>query len=168
MKFMDSMTDLWRLLFRTHPMTEDRIKSANETIYFANPEWVEEGKYNVYHSNVLPVKKSSDRVSIVIDADPNAGTYYSPETYEQRLTRLAYVSYSKGDMQNAVKYFEKLHNVRNDYVVNLYLSYANEYLYIQTKEDKYKKSALKYAQTAKKLNPKDKYVIEQYNDVSDL
>lgn len=152
LNFMETMDPRVWIIFRDHPETKKRIESVNEIIAYTNPDWVEEGKYNIYHSNVLPVKKSSDHVSIVISADPNAETYYSPETYEQRLTRLAYVSYTKGDMQNAIKYFEKLLEIRNDYVVNLYLSYANEYLYSQTKDEKYKKSASKYAQSANQLN----------------
>lgn len=161
LKFFETLDPNVKLFFRDHPETKKRIKSANEVIAFANPDWVDEGKYNIFHSNVLPVKKSSDHVSIVISKDDTAENFYSPETYEQRLTRLAYVSYTKGDMQNAIKYFEKLLSVRNDYVVNLYLSYANEYLYNQTHDEKYKKSAIKYAQTAKQLNKTDKNVIEQ-------
>ncbi|MBO6088467.1 M48 family metalloprotease [bacterium] len=168
LNFLETMDPRVWVVFRDHPETFKRIESVNEIIAFANPDWVYEGKYNIYHSNVLPVKKSSDHVSIVISADSGATNYYSPETYEQRLTRLAYVSYTKGDMQNAIKYFEKLLDLKNDYVTNLYLSYANEYLYNQTHDEKYKKSAQKYVNNAKMLNSSDENVIEQYKQIYSL
>ena len=168
LKFLETLDPNVKIFFRDHPETKKRIKNVNEIISFANPDWVNEGKYNIYHSNVLPVKKSSDHVSIVISADSNSKSYYLPETYEQRLTRLAYISYTKGNMQNAIKYFEKLLDVRNDYIINLYLSYAYEYLYNQTNDEKYKKSAQKYSNNAKSLNSSDENVREQFNNINSL
>lgn len=168
LKFFDSMSELNQLLFKTHPMSEDRIKSAQENIYYANPKWVEEGKYNIYNSKVLLCKKSSDRVSIVISKDDSVKRFYSPETLEQKLTRLAYVSYTKGDMKNAAKYFEKLTEISNDYVPYLYLSYAYEYLYKETKDKAYANKSENAVKKAYNLNSSDKYVQEQMTHISNL
>lgn len=167
-RFMMSMVELNQLLFRSHPMAIDRIKAAQENAYFANPQWIEEGKYNIYNSNVLTCKKSSDNVSIVIEKDENIKRHYHPETLQEKLTRLAYVSYTKGDMNNAVKYFEKLSNVSNDYTTYLYLSYAYEYLYAQTKDKSYINKSKTAIKKAAELNKNDKYVQEQISDIVNL
>ena len=160
LKYLNAQPDSFHF-FRTHPMTESRIQSAQENIYFAAPEWIDEGKYNIYTSNVLDCKKSSDFVSIVISKDENAKRYYEPEDLEQKLTRYAYVSYRKGDMKNAVKYFEQLASIKNDYIPYLYLSYANEYLYKSTGDKAYLKKSKYAIKKAAQLNKSDKYVIEQ-------
>ena len=166
--FLHSLPEEKKLLFGTHPMSEDRMKSAQENIYYASPMWAEEGKYNIFNSEVLPCKKSSDHVSIVISKDDKILNHYSPETLEQKLTRLAYVSYTKGDMKNAVKYFEKLTEISNDFVPYLYLSYANEYLYKQNKTSSYLKKSIEAIKKAKQINSSDKYVVEQLNELDSL
>ena len=166
--FMHSLTELKNMLFKTHPMSDDRMKSAQENIYYANPEWVEEGKYNIYNSNVLKCKKSSDHVSIVITQDNTIANHFEFETIEERITRLAYVSYKKGDMKNAIKYFEKLTNTTDSYIPYLYLSYANEYLYETSKNRTYLKKAKSAIKKAHALNKKDKYVKEQLKDIDNL
>lgn len=160
LNFLNTLPELDQFI-STHPLTKDRIKSANENLSYANPYWVDEGKKNIYESNVLSVKKSSDRVSIVISKDDNLKKYYETEDIEKHLTRLAYVSYTKGNMQDAIKYFDKLSEVSNTYIPYLYLSYANEYLYKQTKDNKYQKRAQKAIEQAYALNPNDEYVKEQ-------
>ncbi len=160
LNFFNTLPELDKFI-STHPLTKERIKSANENLSYASPYWVDEGRKNIYESNVLPVKKSSDRVSIVISKDDKIDKYYETEDIEKHLTRLAYVSYIKGNMKNAAKYFDKLTEVKNSYIPYLYLSYANEYLYKQTKDNKYKKRAQKAIEQAYALNSNDKYVKEQ-------
>ena len=160
LKFLETLPNIKRF-FETHPIAAERLKSAKENIALANPNWVEEGKLNIYNSNVLPVKRSSDKISIVISNDDTISQHYSPESLEQKLTRLAYVNYTKGNMQDAAKYFDKLTEVTNSYIPYLYLSYANEYLYKQTKDSKYQKRAQKAIEQAYALNPSDEYVKEQ-------
>ena len=158
--FLDALPEV-KKLFPTHPLTQKRLESAKENISVANPEWVEEGKLNIYKSNVLPVKKSSDRVSIVISNDDSIKEHYEPESPEEYLTRLAYVSYTNGKAEDAVKYFEKLSKLdENDYVPHVYLAYANMYLFNQTKDSKYQKKALKAAEKANLLNNSDENVKE--------
>ena len=79
--------------YNTHPDTEKRIESYKENLTVLDPNWVEEGKSNIYNSEVLSVKKSSDRVSFVIDKAPTVDKFYQVEDVESRLKRLAYVSY---------------------------------------------------------------------------
>ena len=165
---MKTLQDLDTLVTRTHPMANDRMKSAQENIYYANPMWVEEGKYNIYKSNVLPCKKSSDHVSIVISRDNSISDHYQIENIEQKLTRLAYVSYKKGDMKNAIKYFEKLTQISQDFVPYLYLSYANEYMYELTNDKSYLNKSKEAIKKASLYNNSNRFVKEQVNKISDL
>lgn len=167
LKFLDALPHV-KAIFETHPIAPERLKSAKENILMANPCWVEEGKYNIYNSNVLPVKRSSDKISIVISSDNTIKNYYQPETLEEKLTRLAYVSYTKGDMKNAIKYFKKLSEISNDYTIYLYLSYANEYLYKQTKEKSYLTKAKENAKKASELNKNSEIVKEQLTETINL
>ena len=160
LKFLETMPNI-KAFFETHPIASERLKSAKENITLSNPDWVEEGKVNIYNSKVLPVKRSSDNISIVISSDESIEKYYSPESLEQKITRFAYLSYTNGNMTDAVKYFQKLSEISNSYISYLYLSYANEYLYKQTKDNKYQKRAQKAIEQAYLINPKDKYVKEQ-------
>ena len=70
-------------------------------------------------TNVLTCKKSSDKISFVILGN-NKQNAYTPETYEQRLLRYAYLSYLKGDNKKAIKYFEKLTREEEKYEYYLY------------------------------------------------
>ncbi len=162
--FMNALPNV-KTLSDDHPMTDKRIESVME-IRTAIPtaEWVNEGKYNILNSNVLDVKKSSDRVSIIISKDEASKNFYKPEDLKTKLKRIAYASYKNRNMENAVKYFEKLKE--KDYIVYLYISYANEYLYNQTHKDKYLTSAKEAIEKAKELAPDDKYVQEQVNALS--
>lgn len=167
LNFLDVLPQVKRFI-QTHPVMPERIESAKENIYYANPSWVEEGKSNIFYSNVLPCKKSSDRVSIVINASENPKKYYKPENIEQRLTRLSYMSYTKGNMTKAEKYFKKLANLTNSYIPYLYLSYTEEQMYSATKNDKYFKNAQNYVKKAVELNPNDENVKKQINDLNAL
>ena len=154
---------LWGL-YNTHPYTEKRIESYKENLTVINPQWVEEGKSNIYNSEVLSVKKSSDRVSFVINKIDNPAKFYQVENVEQRLKRLAYASYLNGNYKNAVKYFEKLVNSNNsDYVNYVYLALANKALYNSLKEDKYLKSAKDAINKASDLKSNDPEVQKVKN-----
>ena len=150
----------------THPIPKRRIESMNENRQTFIDEWVNEGKNNIMNSNVLSCKKSSDRVSIIINKDPNVKKYYEPETLETKLTRIAYVNYKNGNFKNAIKYFEKLNDITENYVNYLYISYANEYLFNETQNDKYLKDALENAKKANSLNTEDKHSAEQIENIT--
>ena len=150
-------------LSSTHPITDDRIASAKENISFASPNWIDEGKLNIYNSQVIPCKKSSDRVSIVLNKTEGKSEYYQPEDIEDKLLRLAYISYKNGKMEDAIKYFSKLTDVVDNYAYYLYISYANEYLYKTTHEKKYVQKAQKALTSAKSLAPENEHIKEQEN-----
>jgi len=165
---LKSITMDKRFIIDTHPSVEDRIASVNENVSFANPNWINEGKYNIYNSNILPCKKSSDRVSIVINKSEKTNGFYEPETLEDKLTRLAYISYKSGRMDEAAKYLRKLSEISDDYAVYLYASYANEYLYRQTGDKKNLKRAKQAAILAAAMKPDDKNVKEQLDELNKI
>ena len=159
---LPNVKDIWS----GHPIPADRIENIKETVMYANPYWVEIGKLNIYNSSVLNCKKSSDRVSIVISSTNRPDAFYEPETVEQFLTRMAYLSYKTGNMETAIKYFSKLAKIKEDYVSYLYISYAFQYLYNTEKKPKYLKLSVKAAQKAKDIEPQDKNVSEQFDEVT--
>ncbi len=165
LNFLNALPNV-KTLNDTHPQPKKRIESMMENRTTFTNVWVNEGKYNIINSNVLTCKKSSDRVSIVINKNPNAKTYYTPESLETKLTRVAYVNYINGNMEKAIRYFKKLADINENYVQYLYISYANEYLYTENKNKKYLKSAYEYAKKAEELNPSNKYTQEQVANLS--
>lgn len=167
LNFIESLSYM-EYYFEEHPAAARRIESARENISYTNPDWVNEGKANIYSSEVMPVKKSSDRVSFVISRSKKMDKFYEPETMEKRLARVAYMSYLNGNMTKSVKYFDKLGKMNDSYIPYLYLSYSLENLYAQTKEKKYLKYAKKAIDKACKINPTDVNVQKQINDMKAL
>ncbi len=154
----------WYGWYNSHPETAKRIESFKENMTVINPEWVEEGKANIYNSDVLNVKKSSDRVSFVIDKGENVTDFYNVEDLTQRVSRLAYMSYLNGNYENAVKYFYKLAKAdESNYVYWLYCALANKALYDNTKQNKYLKQAEKSIEKAVRLKPEDAEVKKVYS-----
>lgn len=164
LNFLDIAPQI-KYFIATHPLAKERLESANQNIYYANPNWVEEGKLNIYNSPVLTCKKSSDRVSIVINKVENFNKIYEPENIVQRLSRIAYASYIKGNMNDASKYFKKLAGATDDYRAYLYLSYTEEQLFKQTNAKKHEKLAVKSILKAKELNPNELNVQKQLKDL---
>ena len=154
-----------RYFLMSHPLANERIENAKENIALLDSNWEKVGIQNIYESDVLNCKKSSDRVSIVISKSEKAKDFYQPETFEQRVTRFAYESYLHGNMEDAIKFFSKM---PEGYVPYLYISYANEYLYKQTGLDKYLKQAIKSVEKAKELRPADTNVQTQYKELQSL
>ena len=156
-------------LYSSHPIVQERYKNALDTLKVTDPNWVNEGKSNIYNSKVIKYKKSSDRVSIMLycEKDPNK-KYYEVEDIETKIRRVAYINYIKGDLETSQKYFYKLTDLDDSYVPYLYLSYINERLYKNTHEKKYLKHAQKALQKAYELNPNEKNVLEQKKDLENL
>ena len=149
-----------------HPKTLDRVASAKENLSFANPNWIDEGKLNIYTSSVIPCKKSSDRVSIVLEKSENKTDFYKPEELEDKLIRIAIISYKTGRMEEASKYFQKLTDISDNFAYYLYDSYANEYLYKTTQSKKYIKRAKKAISTAISMEPENEHVKLQYENLT--
>ncbi len=157
-----------RQFYMTHPLAKERIQNIKENIAIADPNWSNVGRENIYNSDVLLCKKSSDRVSIIIMKTEKSKEFYRPESLEQRVARIAYMSYLNGNMEDAIKYFAKLADLNNDYIPYLYISYANEYLYKQTNKSKYLKNAKTAILTAKDLNATESNVLKQIEDLNNL
>ncbi len=153
----------------THPSPEKRIKNIEETQKYLSPYLKDEGKRNIYNSDVLECKKSSDRVSFVIfqSKSKDGNTFYELETPEEVLTRIAYIDYKNGNMKNAIKAFKKLAEISDSYVPYLYISYAFEYLYKTEHKEKYLNRAIKSAEKAKMFEPKNKFVKKQLSELTE-
>lgn len=154
-----------RSIWNDHPDTADRIESYKQNLALAGSNWTSIGMENLYNNPVLDITKSSSRTAIVINKAAG-DVVYTPETYRERLTRFAYMSYKNGKMDDAIKYFKMLADANpDDYVPYLYISYANEYLYKQTSDVKYLKFAKKSAEKAKAKNSTNKYIQEQIDNL---
>ncbi len=152
----------------SHPDPEKRIANIKETVKYLSKDLKNEGKFNIYNSNVLDCKKSSDRVSIIITKpEKQRNDYYQVETPEDILKRIAYTDYKNGDMEKAIKNFKSLAKITESYIPYLYISYAYEYLYNETKEDKYLKRARKAIEEAAKLAPDNKTIGRQLKAVAE-
>lgn len=150
----------------THPNAKHRIDNFTQNRkYYPCECWKDEGKYNIYTSDVLDVKLSSDRKSIVISApegkrDPNH--YYRPEKMTNYYKRMGYMSYKNGEYDKALGYFDKLFEIDNkDAVAYLYASYTAEAKANNGGGKKYTTLAKDYAIKAQQLDNKNKYIKEQ-------
>lgn len=164
-----SLSDIGRDYRRTHPNSEKRIENLRENSKYFPTEWEDMGKYNIYNSEVLPVELSSDRKSIVIFAPKNKlnpGQYYNPETMSEVYSRLGYMYYINGEFEKSLEYFGELFKIdQTNAPAYLYASYAGEYLYKNTNNAKYLTLAKEYANKAKSLDGKNKYIKEQVNNL---
>lgn len=155
--------------YSSHPNGEQRVKNYKNEYLVSDPNWVFVGRENLYNSEVLRCKKSSDRVSFVISKSKNPSKLYQPETVEQKLTRMGYVAYLKGALGSSKIYFAKLAKIKKtDYVPYLYISYANEVNYKVLKDKKWLRQSNKAIKKAAKLAPDSPYVKEQMESVKKL
>lgn len=148
-----------------HPNPNKRLENLQENSKYFPVEWKDMGKANIYNSEPMPVNLSSDRKSMVISAPSNkldASKYYSPETMEELYARFGYMCYVNGEFEKSVNYFNDLFKIdQTNSSAYLYASYASEYLYKNTGNDKYLKQSKEYAQKAYNLDSKNKYIKEQ-------
>lgn len=162
---LDTLQEI-NTIYDTHPKTKERIAAYQESMALSNPDWVKIGKQNIYNSEVIPVKKSSDHVSIVLFKSEKQKDFYKVEDMQTRLTRIAYTSYLNGSYEDAVKYFEKLLQIdEKDYVPYVYLALSNWELYNSSKEIAYQNMAIKNIEKALELHSSDvvKGIYKQIN-----
>lgn len=165
LNFLNTFSNL-STVASSHPSTTKRIESYNENLSVLDPNWKYVGRENIYNSEVLNCKKSSDRVSIVISKSPKSKNFYNVENKEQRLTRVAHVKYLRGEMKDALKYFDKLAEIQeDDYIPYVYMSLACEYVYNKTGKKKFLKRAKKLIVKAAELNPADEQVLLQLKNL---
>ncbi|MBE7713011.1 MAG: hypothetical protein E7Z87_04645 [Cyanobacteria bacterium SIG26] len=166
---MDSTKEKVLFNHNTHPHAMDRFNSFEENIKVADPNWIGQGRENIYNSNPLACKKSSDRVSFVIVKSKNSKNFYNVETLDQRLTRIAYVKYLRGDFEDAIKYFDKLLDEDgNNYVAYLYKSYSNEAIYNKTNKKRFLKRAISDAEKVLEISPNNEYAKKQLDELIKL
>lgn len=151
--------------YDTHPNARHRLENYEEARKnFLESEWRKQGIYNMYKSNVLMPKLSSDRKSIVIPKTPGktVNNSYKKERVSDFFTRYAYKSYLNGDFKQAEKYWGKLLDIdKNNPVAYLYFSYTEECLYKKTGNAKYLQNAKDFANYAQRLAPENKFIKEQ-------
>lgn len=151
--------------FSTHPKPQIRLKNYDQNVkYFLLSELSKQGKYNLYSTKVLSCQKSSNRKSLTLVPNKQADetAYYTLENEENMYLAYGYKSYLNGDFKEAINYFKKYLKLnKGNYAVYLYLSYANECLYKQTGREGYLNNAREFANYAKTIQPKNKYVQEQ-------
>ncbi len=152
-------------LNKDHPNAEKRLENLRQNRkYFVEEEWKNAGEYNIYNSNVIPVSLSSDRASIIINStsEENSNKYYRPESMPELYARLAYKSYLNREFDKSIDYFEKLFEIeQSNAPAYLYASYASEMLYNQTGKSKYLDDSKEYAKKARSIEPNNKYIKEQ-------
>lgn len=148
-----------------HPNPVKRLENLMQNAKYFPKDWAELGKYNIYNSEVLSARLSSDRKSMVISASvskPGIQNYYAPETMEEVFLRLAYMSYINGEFVKSLHYFDDLFNQnRSNAIAYLYASYASECMYKNTGDEKYLKLAKDYIQNAHNLDSNNIYIKEQ-------
>jgi len=166
LNFMNAFGNI-RTYWSDHPITRERVESYKQNMQLSDPNWVNVGKENIYNSEVLNAKKSSDRVTLVLDKAQNVSKFYEVEDLETRLTRIAYMSYLNGDFKNAVKYFENLSEAdATNYVPYVYIALANEALYKSSNKSAYLTQAITAITKAKDLEPTNPIVNNYYNDLN--
>lgn len=155
----------------THPSIENRISNVQEDMELLDKNaLINEGKYNLYHSKVSSIKKSSDKRTVVLYNKKNSNKIvYVPLTKETKLLNKAYLYYLDKNIPMAKQYFERAYVVNsNNYRTPLYLSYISEYNFYNSGDKKDLKDAKFYSKKAYKLNQNDKFVNKQRNDVRAL
>lgn len=153
----------------THPDPRKRLENYEENRkYFMDEEWVKQGRYNIYNSDVLTCSKSSHRNSIIVDKgkSKSQGEYYHPETPEDLYLRFGYKYYVNGDFNKSIDYFKNYLKLnKGNYAVYLYISYAYEALYKQNSKEDDLEAAKQFAEFASRIEPDNKYVKEQILDL---
>lgn len=152
----------------THPSIENRISNVQEDMELLDKNaLINEGKYNLYHSKVSSIKKSSDKRTVVLYNKKNSNKIvYVPLTKETKLLNKAYLYYLDKNIPMAKQYFERAYVVNsNNYITPLYLSYISEYNFYNSGDKKDLKDAKFYSKKAYKLNQNGKFVNKQRNDV---
>lgn len=149
----------------THPNGKHRLENyAESRKYFMEDEMKKQGAYNLYTSEVLKPRLSSDRKSLVIEkgTEKTKEEAYNTETPIDLYTRYAYKSYLNGEFTQAEEYFNKLLELDNkNPVAYLYFSYTEEDLYKTTGKKKYLDNAKAFANYAQQLAPTNKDIKAQ-------
>ena len=155
----------------THPDAITREKNINEALFLNDIEELKnQGRKEICKSNVLTIKKSSDKKTVILSKASNHKKYkYVPVTKDEKLIKKAYSYYLDDNYEMAKEFFGKayLENKEN-FIPALYLSYINEYEFKQNQQKKSLKKARRWAKKAYKINPENKFVKKQNDDIKDV
>lgn len=154
----------------THPNAQARLKIIKEQIDLINEDELnQQGKFNLYNSKVLAVKKTTDKKALVLSRDENiTKTKYYSETQDSKLSKKGYIDYKNDELESAQSNFTKAFKINSsDYVSALYLSYINECLYNKNHDKKTLKKAKYWANKAYKIE-QNKNTTKQKEDLSSL
>ena len=172
LSFINSLPE-YREYDSDHPIGKHRLENFYDNRkYFTEDQWAEIGKYNIYNSEVMPVKVSSDRRSVYIGAsedDASSDLSYRPESMEDVYLRFAYKSYLNGEFNKADGYFNKYFGINSsNAIAYLYASYNSQADYEKTKGKSHLEKAKEYINKAKNLDKNNKYINEQYDELNTL
>lgn len=159
------------LLTDTHPSDKSRTDNLNSKLYGLNKQKLQkEGRYNIYNSNVLNARATTDKKAVLIQKDINVSkTSYIPESEDSLFLIRGYINYKNKKMPQAQSDFQNAFEVNSsNYISTLYLSYINEYLYHKNNDKEYLKQAKHWINKAYKINPNEINILRQKEELSKL
>ena len=159
------------LLTDTHPSDKSRTDNLNSRLYGLNKQKLQkEGRYNIYNSNVLNARATTDKKAVLIQKDINVSkTSYIPESEDSLFLIRGYINYKNKKMPQAQSNFQNAFEVNpSNYISTLYLSYINEYLYHKNNDKEYLKQAKHWINKAYKINPNEINILRQKEELSKL
>lgn len=159
------------LLTDTHPSDKSRTDNLNSKLYGLNKQKLQkEGRYNIYNSNVLNARATTDKKAVLIQKDINVSkTSYIPESEDSLFLVRGYINYKNKKMPQAQSNFQNAFEVNpSNYISTLYLSYINEYLYHKNNDKEYLKQAKHWINKAYKINPNEINILRQKEELSKL
>ena len=159
------------LLTDTHPSDKSRTDNLNSKLYGLNKQKLQkEGRYNIYNSNVLNARATTDKKAVLIQKDIKIKkTSYIPESEDSLFLIRGYINYKNKKMPQAQSNFQNAFEVNpSNYISTLYLSYINEYLYHKNNDKEYLKQAKHWINKAYKINPNEINILRQKEELSKL
>lgn len=159
------------LLTDTHPSDKSRTDNLNSKLYGLNKQKLQkEGRYNIYNSNVLNARATTDKKAVLIQKDINVSkTSYIPESEDSLYLVRGYINYKNKKILQAQSDFQNAFEVNpSNYISTLYLSYINEYLYHKNNDKEYLKQAKHWINKAYKINPNEINILRQKEELSKL
>lgn len=155
----------------THPDIKTRQLNISEDLALLDVENIKnQGRKNLYNSNPISIKKSNDKAIIILEKSKNYSQYnYVADSKEIKFLKKGYSCYLKNDFDTAKRYFLNAYSLNNkNYIAPLYLSYIEEYNFKISKYQKALKKAKYWSKKAYSINPNDKYVIQQKEDIAEI
>lgn len=166
-KFLSAIPSYYTARSTHPPMTERIANIHNQFAALDENGLINEGRSNLYNSNVLDCVQSMDKKTIVINKPAKySKIYYQVDTQEEKYLRKGYVAYTKNNLETAIELFKKAYDINyKGYIAQLYLSYAYEDMYRRTGDKKYLRKALSWANKGNWYGSRNQYVIAQKADV---